>query len=566
MKLTTRFFILYIAGVGASIIGGATLIGLDVLQFAQTIERRALTMGVMIGVGLIIATPLILMTVYRPSIAGIGQILRAVQDLAKGNFSPKLPKKPPVELSGAIDALLEVSQQLRTVRLQLDGLSQRVVDATGGAGHSFVEVKDGIQAQSGVAARTFDAVGQMSEGLLTASREIETMTGRIQSSATQVAEMDRAIGQVAESISGLKAVIEEASDSTRQGDENVRILARDVGELSAQLNTANIALSDMVAGSERAQTDGSEAARIMDNLNQETERIGAAIEATIEGSDAIHLSNERILEVTASLQSRVDRVDDVLEAVHSLAERTKLLSINASIIASEAGEHGRAFAVVAREVKELAQSTATAISEISVVLVGLKDGFAQTVRTIQRGQGDVDKGIRMARNAVVLLRSIPVSVRQAAELTGAIASRNAGQKAEGYEIKQIVERVGTTMTKVSELLSEQVARNNHTLQLFGTISLTAEQVLGSASDHAAASGAVNSAVEVISGDFRSLAEQVRSNVSGLNTIVHLAEEVLTITDSNRRRAEEVTAIINELNRYALDMGNPRSALPGHFDN
>jgi methyl-accepting chemotaxis protein len=404
----------------------------------------------------------------------------------------------------------------------------------------------------------------MSEGLLTASRGIETMTGRIQSSATQVAEMDRAIGQVAETIGGLKAIIEEASDSTRQGDEAVRILARDVGDLSQQVNTANLALTDMVAGAERAQSDGNDAARIMDNLNQETERIGQAIEATIEGSDAIHISNERILEVTASLQSRVDRVDDVLEAVHSLAERTKLLSINASIIASEAGEHGRAFAVVAREVKELAQSTATAIAEISVVLVGLKDGFEQTVRTIQRGQEDVDRGIRMARNAVGLLQSIPVKVRQAAELTNAIAARNAGQKAEGYEIKRIVEKVGTTMTQVTDLLSGQVSKNTHTLQLFNTISLTAEQVLRSTSDHAAASGSVNSAVEEISADFRALAEQVRGNVSGLNTIVHLAEEVLTITDSNRRRTEEVSAIINELNRYAVDLG--KRSLPPRMNN
>jgi methyl-accepting chemotaxis protein len=443
---------------------------------------------------------------------------------------------------------------LKTTRMQLDGLSKRVVDATGGAGHSFVEVKDGIQAQSGVAARTFDAVGQMSEGLLSASREIERMTGRIQDSAVQVAEMERAIGQVAETIGGLKAILEEASEATKKGDQNVRILARDVADLSAQVNTANLALTNMASGAERAQSDGSDAASIMGNLREETERIGAAIEATIEGSDAIHLSNERILEVTASLQSRVDRVDDVLEAVHSLAERTKLLSINASIIASEAGEHGRAFAVVAREVKELAQSTATAISEISVVLVGLKEGFGQTIKTIQRGQTDVDKGIRMARNAVVLLKSIPAKVHQAAELTSAIAKRNAAQKAEGYEVKRIVEKVSETMKLVGELLAEQVSRNNHTLQLFGTITLTAEQVLGSASDHAAASSEVNRSVEIISGDFRGLAEQVRSNVSGLNTIVHLAEEVLTITDSNRRRTEEVTSLISELNRYALDLG------------
>ena len=502
----------------------------------------------------------VLYTLFRAFNRPISRILSGIGEISGGNFRPDLPAYAPAEFGQISAALLRMCDHLRSARSQLEGLSKRVVDATGGAGHSFVEVKDGIKAQSGVASRTFDAVGQMSEGLLAASREIESMTSRVQNSAMQVSEMERAISQVAESISGLKAIIEEASDVTKKGDQNVRFLARDVADLSAQVNTALLALSNMSNGAERAQSDGNNAANIMGNLREETERIGAAIEATIDGSDAIHVSNERILEVTASLQSRVDRVDDVLEAVHSLAERTKLLSINASIIASEAGEHGRAFAVVAREVKELAQSTATAISEISVVLVGLKDGFAQTVKTIQRGQTDVDKGIRMARNAVVLLRSIPAKVHQAAELTSAIAAQNASQKAEGIEVKRIAEKVGETMKRVSELLSEQVARNNHTLQLFTTINLTAEQVLGSASDHAVASGEVNHAVEVISGDFRGLAEQVRNNVSGLNTIVQLAEEVLTITDSNRRRTEEVTALISDLNRFALDMGKDHEPL------
>lgn len=496
----------------------------------------------------------VLYYLFRAFNRPISRILKGIEEISGGNLQPKLPLRAPAEFGQISAALLRMCKRLRLARSQLDGLSKRVVDATGGAGHSFVEVKDGIKAQSGVATRTFDAVGQMSEGLLAASREIESMTSRVQNSAVQVSEMDRAISQVAESISGLKAIIEEAREATKKGDQNVRFLARDVGDLSTQVNTALLALSNMSNGAERAQIDGNNAANIMGNLREETERIGAAIEATIDGSDAIHVSNERILEVTASLQSRVDRVDDVLDAVHSLAERTKLLSINASIIASEAGEHGRAFAVVAREVKELAQSTATAISEISVVLVGLKDGFEQTVKTIQRGQTDVDRGIRMARNAVVLLRSIPGKVHHAAELTSAIAAQNASQKAEGVEVKRIAEKVGDTMKRVSELLSEQLSRNSHTLQLFSTINLTAEQVLGSASDHAVASGEVNHAVEVISGDFRGLAEQVRNNVSGLNTIVQLAEEVLTITDSNRRRTEEVTALIGDLNRYALDMG------------
>ena len=125
---------------------------------------------------------------------------------------------------------------------------------------------------------------------------------------------------------------------------------------------------------------------------------------------------------------------------------------------------------------------------------------------------------------------------------------------EGAEVKTIVNRVVTTLKQVSTLLNEQISRNLHTLKLFETIRFTADIVLKSTSDHAQASGNVNHTVEIISADFRALAEKVRTHTGGLGNIVQLSEEVLTITDTNRRRAEELAALIIELNRYAQDLG------------
>ena len=125
---------------------------------------------------------------------------------------------------------------------------------------------------------------------------------------------------------------------------------------------------------------------------------------------------------------------------------------------------------------------------------------------------------------------------------------------EGAQVKQIIDKVRSAVNAVSKLLREQVSRNEHTLELFNAISMTAEQVLRSSSDHAQASSEVNRTVEHISGDFRGLAERVRENVSGLNNIVKLSEEVLLITDRNRRRSQELSSLIGDLNRFAADLG------------
>lgn len=551
MTIKSRLLLFFSIGFGAAILPMLIFFFSDAAAFQSDAPAEKVPAGVAAAVAAAVAVWAIAIfaiflsakKIERP----LRQMLAGIQNLSPGKPAPPFPKDLPKDIAPLNEALIAMAARFGNASIDLGTFLEHAVTAASGAERAFGEVEDGILAQSRIAAQTFEAVEKIGDGLSAASLELEKMADRISSSSAEITDVDNVIAQMAESVSGMTSFINEAGQSSKQSGDNVRALAGNIGELTAQVQTANLALNDMVGVAEKARSDATETAFIMGGLSQETERIGAAIEATIEGSDAIHASNERILEVTASLQSRVDRVDDVLDVVHNLAERTKLLSINASIIASEAGEHGRAFAVVAREVKELAQSTAAAIAEISVVLKGLKEGFSQTVKTIQSGQEDVDRGVSMARDAVVLLRTIPDKVRQASLLSDEIAARNSAQVKEGAEVKTIVNRLAAAMKQVSALLNEQISKNVNTLKLLESISHAAHLVLKSSGSHTQASGNVNRTVEDLSADFRAMAERVRGHVDGLDAATSLSKEVLGVADGNQKHIEAVAAVIRDLN-------------------
>jgi len=452
--------------------------------------------------------------------------------------------------------------QMRMVLGQLNTLSGHVVETTNGAGNSFQEVQQGTEIQSQTAQRTYTAVEQLGAGLTDVSQTIDSLAKDMEQGASRVSKMDVAIGHVTETLSRLNNHIDQASQTTVEGDQSARSLSKEIGGLSSSVTLTQGALNEMLDVADRAQSDAGNAANVIGQLESETERIGAAIEDVIRGSDAAYASNERILEVTATLASRVERMDDVIEVIHNLAERTKLLSINASIIASEAGEHGRAFAVVAREVKDLAQSTTGAISEISHVVAGLKSGFGQTVETIQHGQTDVKQGVRLARNAVELLRSIPEQVEKAATLNQEIVKRTARQVEKGAQIKEIINKVVSTLEQGNQVLTGQVSRNDRILALFQNISTTSDQVLASIREHADASRSASSTVDSVSGDFREVAEQVRGQIMHFNNIFILSKDVVSITDSNRQMTADLSTLISDLNRYALYLGEDFRKLGG----
>jgi methyl-accepting chemotaxis protein len=510
----------------------------------------ALSVSALVGLGAL--------AIYRAQSGfsrALGQILTGVRQMASGNLNAEFPRYAPAELGQVSEALRTMCGHTRLIMGQLGTLSERVLDATDGAGESINEVSSGARNQVQSASRSFEALGRLSGNLQDASTNIEDLTRRLEENSSILSQMDGAIGRIASTIAGLTANIDQASQATREGDKHTRNVSSDLTTLNAAMGTAQSALHEMTDGAQEMRNHAKDAAEVMGRLEKEAERIGKAIEDVIAGSDAVHRSNDRILEVTTTLESRVDQMDRVIEVIRNLAERTKLLSINASIIASEAGEHGRAFAVVAHEVKDLAQSTAGAISEISSVVAGLKEGFAQTVITIQRGQRDVDEGTRMAQNAVGLLRSIPEVVHRASSRNAEIVGRAHRQAERGAQVEDIVGRVSQALGQVSDLLSQQITRNERTLALFEHIHALSDQVIGSAREHTTASGDVSRAMERISGDFKGVAQKVREETRRLQEIVRLSADAVHSTEESQKRAERLSGVIEELHRYALYLGD-----------
>jgi methyl-accepting chemotaxis protein len=561
MTVRLRFVLFFAAGVLAAALCFSIFFLTEVIGFIGE-SSSDLFLGITISVLLLLFVMTIIFMLAKQFDRAVQELLKGIEKISKGSLSPDLPEDAPAEFGLIKDALDTMCGQMRMVLGQLNTLSGHVVETTSGAENSFQEVQQGTEIQSQTAKRTHTAVEQLGDGLTGVSTTIDDLAKDIEQSASRVSKMDVAIGHVTETLSRLNNSIDQASQTTIEGDTSARSLTKEIAGLSTSVSLTQGALNEMLEVAGQAQSDAGNSANVIGHLESETERIGTAIEDVIKGSDAAYASNERILEVTTTLASRVERMDDVIEVIHNLAERTKLLSINASIIASEAGEHGRAFAVVAREVKDLAQSTTGAISEISQVVASLKSGFAQTVETIQHGQIDVEQGVRLARNAVELLRSIPEQVQKAATWNKQIVKRTARQVEKGVQVQDIIGKVVSTLEQVNHVLTEQVARNDRILALFQNISATSEQVLASIREHSDASRSASSTVDSVSSDFRAVAEQVRGQLTNFNNIFTLSKDVLTITDSNRQMTKDLSTLISDLNRYALYLGEDFRKLGG----
>ena len=138
---------------------------------------------------------------------------------------------------------------------------------------------------------------------------------------------------------------------------------------------------------------------------------------------------------------RSDDIDQVVDFISEVAGRTNLLSLNASIIAAQAGEHGKAFAVVADQIRELAAQIARSTKSIGDIIHAVREDVEGTAALIDRGDALAVEGVQLARNSLDALGQIQRSTAQGRETAAAIHGAVEAHARSSREVSQLVESV-----------------------------------------------------------------------------------------------------------------------------
>ncbi|NMG70361.1 methyl-accepting chemotaxis protein [Parazoarcus communis] len=290
--------------------------------------------------------------------------------------------------------------------------------------------------------------GSMLSGLGRMLAAIRDTIGQISAGSTKLME-------TAESIS--HASSEVATAAQRQADST--------SAMAAAIEQMTVSINHISDGARETERDSSVAAEMAETGER---RVSSA-------SSEMH-SIERSVSSAAdqlrTLESRTNEISSIANVIKEIAAQTNLLALNAAIEAARAGEQGRGFAVVADEVRKLAERTSTATEEIGAMIGAIQSGTANAVGAMEGVLPQVAHGVELAQQAAQSLRDIKAGaattldrIRDVALATQeqSAASNAIAQQVEG--IAQMVEETSVSMqnTAGSANTLEQVARDLGTL-------------------------------------------------------------------------------------------------------
>ncbi len=405
-------------------------------------------------------------------------------------------------------------------------------------GHAFHHMIADLQNLAGQVSEEASSLGAAAGQLSNAADQAGAATGQI---AAAIQEIARGAQQQAESITKTAISAEQMQRAIEGVARGAQEQANEVVRLSETTSRISAAVQKVAANAQASAEGAHEAASVA--------REGSSkVEANVRAMEAIKDMVGATAGKVRRMGERSERIGAIVETIDDIAAQTNLLALNAAIEAARAGEHGKGFAVVADEVRKLAERTGAATKEIADLIGEVEQAIAEAVSAMDESAREVEARVAQALEAGQALESILETSQRVSDQVEAIALAARQMEQSSSELVGAVDAVSAIVEENTAATEQMSAGYAEIARAIESIASVSEENSASVEEVSAAAEEVSAQVEEVSAAAESLTAIARALIAMVSEFklpgeTTLHRQAAIFREDHLRRASRLNAML-----------------------